>query len=197
MASRHPFGDAIFGGRFQRVSMQSVNPLVPSDEIDEPVNPPFPQPDEPQIAIVSLPVFLAPSADSQAFDYVKYIALPAIGLNAAIIDFYVPAGMNGVIHRLGNVYVGAGFTEGTIPTPLFWQLLADGQPIPNYEDIPASLGSTANPSEVASIRIKENQHIQLVVNNVSLGVGGASSGGRLGGWFYPKTQEPKGTWAAG
>jgi hypothetical protein len=172
-----------------------VNPLVVSDEQGQIENPAFPQADAPQVAIVSLPVYLYPSADSQAFDFVKYVALPAVGASAVIIDFYVPAGMNGIIKRFGNAYVGAGFTEGS--GSLFWQLNADGQPIPNYEDIPASLGATANPSEVSSIRIKENQHIQLVVNNVSQVVGGASSGGRLGGWFYPKDQEPQGTWAAG
>jgi hypothetical protein len=195
MATRHPFGDAVFGGRYRSIPMQSVNPLVASDEIGQQVNPPFSQPDQQQIIIASLPVYLYPSADSQAFDYVKYVAFPAEGADAVIIDFPVPAGMNGIIKRFGNVFVGAGFTEGT--SALYWQLLADGQPIPNYENIPASLGATANPSEVSSIRIKAGQRIQLVVHNVSLVGGGYYSGGRLGGWFYPQDQEPQGTWAAG
>jgi hypothetical protein len=147
-------------------------------------------------AIASLPIWLWPSADAQAFDYVKYVALPAVGntaLQGVIISFQVPAGMNGIIKRFGNAYVGSGFTEGS--AALTWQLLADFVPVPNYDAIPASLGATAAPSEVSSIRIRENQLIQLVVLNASLVVGGASSGGRLGGWFYPVSQEPPAAWA--
>jgi hypothetical protein len=146
--------------------------------------------------ITAMPIWLYPSADAQAFDYVKYVALPAVGntaLQGVIISFQVPAGMNGIIKRFGNAYVGSGFTEGS--GALTWQLLADAQPVPNYDSIPASLGATAAPSEVSSIRIRENQLIQLVVLNASLVVGGASSGGRLGGWFYPVSQEPPAAWA--
>jgi hypothetical protein len=148
----------------------------------------------PQSNIISLPVFLFPSDDSQSFDWVQYVTLPAVGNTAAqgvIVSFNVPAGMNGIIKRFGNAYVGSGFTEGS--GALTWQLLANGQPIPNYEAIPASLGATANPTEVSSIRIKENQLIQLVVLNASLVVGGAFSGGRLSGWYYPKSEEPDGS----
>ncbi|HWE00677.1 MAG TPA: hypothetical protein VG345_16615 [Bryobacteraceae bacterium] len=143
--------------------------------------------------IAALPIWLYPSVDSQAFDFVKYAALPAIGAQGVIISFQVPDGMNGIIKRFGNAYVGAGFTEGS--GALQWQLLADGAAVPNYENIPASLGATANPSEVSSIRVKEGQLIQLVINNISLLVGGTFSGGRLGGWFYPKDQEPVADWA--
>lgn len=141
-----------------------------------------------KIYIARLPIWLFPSADSEAFDFVKYIALPAVGAQGVIISFTVPPGFNGIIKRLGNVYVGGGFTEGG--GQLQWQLLDNNVPIANYENIPASLGATASPSEVSSIRIKESELIQLVVNNISLVVGGTFSGGRLGGWFYPKDQEP-------
>ena len=140
------------------------------------------------IGIDRLPIHLFPSADSQAFDFVKYVALPAVTAQANVVNFTVPDGFNGIIVRLGNVYVGSGFTEGS--GALFWQLLDNNTPIANYENIPASLGATANPSQVSSIRIKEGHRIALVVNNASLIVGGAFSGGRLGGWFYPKDQEP-------
>jgi hypothetical protein len=137
---------------------------------------------------VVLPVWCFPGADSEAFDFVKYIALPAVGAQGVIISFQVPDGYNGIIKRLGNVFVGAGFTEGA--GGLQWQLLSNNVPIANYENIPASLGATANPSEVYSIRIKQGELIQLVINNISLVVGGAFAGGRLGGWFYPVDQEP-------
>jgi hypothetical protein len=146
----------------------------------------------PQIEIVRFPVWLKPSAASEAFDFVNYVALPSVGTESVIISFKVPEGRNGIIKRFGNVYVGAGFTEGA--GALQWQLLHNNVPIANYQNIPASLGATANPSEVASIRIKENELIQLVLNNLSLAVGGAFTGGRLGGWFYPVEEEPDGTW---
>lgn len=172
--------------------MVNRNPIVRPMENPNAEMPPFPTSDDPRIIIAQYPVWLKPSADSNAFDYVSYVALPAVGASAVIIDFKVPDGMNGIIKRFGNAYVGTGFTEGS--GGLLWQLLADTQPVPNYDAIPASLGATANPSEVASIRIRESQRIQLVVKNVSLVVGGASSGGRLGGWFYPKSQEPSESW---
>ena len=172
-----------------RIQKSFVNPIIAPQEKtgarwDQP---PFPTPDEPRFIIHAQPYWLEPPVNSQSFDFVKYVALPAVGANAVIIDFVVPLGMNGIIKRFGNAYVGSGFTEGS--GGLLWQLLANTQPLKNYSAIPASLGATALPSEVSSIRIKEMQRIQLVIQNISLVVGGASSGGRLGGWFYPKTLE--------
>lgn len=146
----------------------------------------------PRIIIARLPNWLFPPADAQAFDFVNYIALPAAGATGVILDFKVPLGQDGIIKRFGNAYVGGGFTEGS--GSLQWQLLADGQPIPNYENIPASLGATANPSEVSSIRIWQGQRIELVVNNISLVVGGTFSGGRLGGWFTPRNESAEAAW---
>jgi hypothetical protein len=163
------------------------NPTVPDFGANRPINDPFPQADEQKIIIKQLPVWNYPPADANSFDWVSYVALPAVGTSAVVLAFTVPQGMNGIIKRLGNVYVGSGFTEGS--GGLLWQILANGQPIPGYDAIPASLGATALPSEVDSIRIKENQLIQLVVKNVGLVVGGAQSGGRMSGWYYNKNQE--------
>jgi hypothetical protein len=145
-----------------------------------------------KVKIASLPIHLFPSADSQAFDYATGIALPAVGAQGVVVQFTVPDGQNGIIVRFGNEYIGSGFTD--YAGSLQWQLLEDGTPIANYENILASLGSTAIPSTVSSIRIKENSRVQLVINNISLVVGGAMAGGRLGGWFYPKDQDPETTW---
>jgi len=142
-------------------------------------------------APVTLPIYVAPGVDSESFDYCTGVDLPGVGAQAVVVDFTVPEGRNGIIARLGNVYIGSGFAD--FSGALQWQLLADGVPIANYENIVASLGATANPAQVSSIRIKENQRIQLVINNKSLVVGGAASGGRIGGWFYPVDQEPEGS----
>lgn len=140
---------------------------------------------------VILPVYLFPSVDSESFDYCTGVDLPAVAAQAMVVSFQVPEGRNGIIKRFGNVYIGSGFAD--FSGALQWQLLLDGTPVPNYENIIASLGATANPAEVSSIRIKENQLVQLVINNISLVVGGAMSGGRIGGWFYPVDEEPEGS----
>lgn len=173
-----------------RAAIHPVNPIVaPQEQTGDMWDQRgFPAPQQQQIIIREFPYWLEPPVNSNSFDFVNYVALPAAGAAAGvIIDFTVPLGMNGIIKRFGNAYVGSGFTEGS--GALLWQLLANTQPIRNYSAIPASLGATASPSEVSSIRIKESQRIQLVINNVSLVVGGAKSGGRIGGWFYPKTLE--------
>jgi hypothetical protein len=140
---------------------------------------------------VELPNQNFPGVDSESFDYVGSAALPAVGSQATIITFDVPPGFDGIILRFGNVYIGTGFVD--FSGALQWQLLADGVPIDFYDDIQASLGATNNPSPVSSIRIKENQTIALVVNNISLVAGGASCAGRIGGFWNPKEREPKGS----
>lgn len=144
--------------------------------------------------IRSLPPWVFPPAASVSFDNIAYIALPAVGVTAAIVTFTVPDGMHGVISRIANVYVGGGFTEGSQPPQLTWQILHNGVAVRNYDSIPASLGATANPSQISGIFIKEGQQIILQITNNSLVVGGAFSGGRLGGWFYPAVMEPGEQW---
>jgi hypothetical protein len=139
-----------------------------------------------------LPAHLFMPADAQSFDYQAYVALPAMGSTSTVLTFTVPEGFHGVINTFGNVFVGAGFTEGT--GDLVWQLLANSGVVPNYENILASLGSVSQPSKLAGILIKEQQVIALTVKNVGLAVGGAFIGGRLGGWHYPKYHEPDDVW---
>jgi hypothetical protein len=133
--------------------------------------------------LVQKAAYLDMPEDGTPFNEVTYADLPAIGAQAVIIQFTVPQGSNGVIKWIGNNYVGAGWTEGT--GDLVYQLLADGQPIRNFERIIGSLGSPASPSETAPVRIYESQVIQLVCTNVSITVAQQLLGGRLSGWYYP------------
>jgi len=126
-------------------------------------------------------------------EFVKaaYIAIPAVGLSAPIVQFKVPEGQNGMINRLANVFVGGGFTEGQ--GGIVWQIFQDFTPgvvAPDFDNIVASLGSVNNPSILNGIRIKENQLVTLLVKNVSIVVAGQLIGGRLGGYFYPIDLEP-------
>jgi len=144
------------------------------------------------LKIGGFPIHLFPSADSEAFDFNAYVNLPAIAASADIIVFTVPAGFHGIIKRLGNNFVGGGFQEGA--GGVVWQILADGVAIPNYDKILASLGTIYAPTEVSSIRVREGQKIELLVNNINIAVAGQLCGGRLGGWFYPVDQEPEDSW---
>jgi hypothetical protein len=141
---------------------------------------------EPQSHLYRMP------PDGFAFNEVNYIAIPAIGATATIVSFKVPGGMNGVIRRVGNNFVGAGFIEGS--TDLVWQIQADGQPIRNHQTILGSLGNPANPTETDPLRVYEGQVITLVVTNVRLIVAGQLSGGRLSGFFYPLEYDSTEAW---
>ncbi|HLW53249.1 MAG TPA: hypothetical protein VKW06_10440 [Candidatus Angelobacter sp.] len=142
----------------------------------------------------SLPVNVFPSPDSVSFDPTAYIALPAIGVTSTVVSFVVPEGYHGVIRRMGNVFVGSGWTEGS--GSLVWQLLANGAVIRNYDNVVSSLGAVNNPAYLGGgggILVYEQQLVILQVNNVSLVVGGSSAGGRLSGWFFPKWRMPDDT----
>jgi hypothetical protein len=145
-----------------------------------------------RIAAKQLPAHLFMPPDGVSFDVATYIALPAVGATSAIVSFVVPDGFHGVINRLSNVYVGTGFVEGS--GRIVWQILSNGAVVRNYDNIVASLGAVAQPSSITGILIKEGQLITLQLQNVSLAVGGAQTGGRLGGWFYPTSYEPDDTW---
>ena len=125
------------------------------------------------------------------FSKVAYIPIPAVGASAAVVQFKVPEGQNGIINLLANVFVGGGFTEGQ--GGIVWQVFQDFTPgavAQDFDNILASLGSVNNPSKLNGIRIKENQLVTLLVKNVSIVVAGQLIGGRLGGFFYPIDLEP-------
>jgi hypothetical protein len=137
----------------------------------------------------ALPVQLFMPPDGISFDPTAYIALPAIGVTSTVVSFTVPDGYHGIIKRLGNVYVGTGFIEGS--GALVWQLLSNAGVIRNYDNILASLGLVSNPKDLGGgIFVHEGELVVLQVNNVSLAVGGATVGGRLSGWFFPKWRMP-------
>jgi hypothetical protein len=145
-----------------------------------------------KVAQKQLPAHLFMPADGVSFDQATYVPLPGVGSTSVIVSFTVPDGFHGVINRLANVYVGTGFVEGS--GAIVWQILTNGAVVRNYDNIVASLGSVAQPSTLTGILLKEGQIVQLQIQNVSLAVGGAQSGGRLGGWFYPTSYEPDDAW---
>lgn len=130
--------------------------------------------------------------DGESFHLAAGIGLPAISATAfaTVVQIPVPEGRNGVLNRIGNVFVGGGFTD--FSGDLVWQIVRNpGTGLQtaerNYENIVASLGSVANPGVVAPIRLFENDVIALVVRNAAIIVALQKVGGLLGGWFYPRT----------
>jgi hypothetical protein len=145
------------------------------------------------IEIVRLPVSNFMPDRGEEFRRAAYVAIPAVGASAIVVQFKVPEGRNGMINALANVFVGGGFTEGQ--GGIVWQLFQDFTPgggvvAPDFDNIVASLGSVNNPAKLNGIRIKENQLVILLVKNVSVVVAGQFIGGLLGGYYYPIDLEP-------
>jgi hypothetical protein len=144
-----------------------------------------------QWGVSRLPVTNFMPAEGRAFRPHAYVALPAEGTQAVVVQFTVPHGYNGMINALANVFVGGGFQEGQ--GNVFWTLYADFTSkvvVPNFDKLLASLGSVNNVAELPGIRIKENQLVTLTVNNVAILPAGQLIGGLLGGYFYPIALEP-------
>ena len=142
-----------------------------------------------------LPPWIYPPAEFIAVDVVGYVALPAVGAQAIVVQFQVPTGMNGIIESYGNNFIGGGFNEGS--GNVIWQIFRDqalSVPVKGYSNILASLGSPAAPTRHPSgFRVFENEFITLVVKNVAVVVAGQLSGGRFMGWYYPKDYEDPNT----
>lgn len=150
--------------------------------------------DVPKIEVPKLPVTNFMPAQGEDFEAHGYVPLPAIAASAVVVSVLVPEGRNGIIKRIANVFVGAGFQEGQ--GGVIWQILQDANVAGNlvapfFDNIVASLGSVSNPSTIDGIRIREAQLVQLIVKNVSIVVSGQLIGGRLGGYFYPVELDPE------
>src|ERR1051326_2241853 len=61
----------------------------------------------------NLPLWLYPPSQWENLDQYAYTNLTAIGTDATIISFRIPTGRNGVIQKVGNNFVGAGWVEGS------------------------------------------------------------------------------------
>ena len=134
---------------------------------------------------IELPVHNFPSRDSLFFDRVGVIATPALGLTASVVAFAMPSGYTGVVHWLSNIFLGAGFTDGS--GNIIWRVLRDAQAVEDYENITAQLGTLPVPTDTF-ILVGENQTVEITVTTVVLPGGGTSIGGRLKGWRWPTTR---------
>lgn len=138
---------------------------------------------------IELPVWDFPSWDSKFFDRVGVIATPAVGpVDTVVVSFAMPPGYTGVVRWLSNIFLGAGFTDGS--GNLIWRVLRDGQAVEDYENITAQLGTLPIPTDTF-IPIGENQTVSITITTIVLPGGGTSIGGRLKGWRWPTTRRIK------
>jgi len=154
---------------------------------------PYPQP---AAASDGLPLWIYPPINWENIDQIAYSTLPAIGAEATILTFPVPAGRNGIINKVACNFVGGGWTEGS--GDVLWRILVDQGTPPganSYQAIPASLGSPAQPVGISGFRIFENQIIAVTIFNNPAGPSGGITpagqlaGARLCGYFYPRELE--------
>jgi hypothetical protein len=143
------------------------------------------------VTVPQLPVqnFMPPGG--KPFEFAAGITIPAIGATGTVVSFTVPKGQNGFIRRIGNIFVGGGFTD--FSGAIIWQILLDQTKnvvAPGFDNIVASLGAVSNPTNIDGIHIFEGNLVALIVKNVSIVVSGQVIGGRLGGSFHPIPQEP-------
>jgi hypothetical protein len=137
---------------------------------------------------IELPVYNFPSWDSLFFDRVGVIATPALGATATVVAFAMPAGYTGLVRWLSNIFLGAGFTDGS--GNLVWRVLRDAQAVEDYENITAQLGTLPIPTDTF-IPVQENQTVSITITTVVLPGAGTSIGGRLKGWRWPSTRRIK------
>lgn len=105
------------------------------------------------------------------FDLQASIALPApVALGSIVLAYPVPPGWDGVITSLIFQVAAGGFVQGS--GALVARILADGAAIKGYDNILTELGSVQTPRRTDGIRIYSGQLVQLVVDNMSLAVGG-------------------------
>jgi hypothetical protein len=143
--------------------------------------------------IGTLPVtnFMPPSGREFRFTNNTPVNLPAIGTSVTVVSFTVEQGYNGIINFFANEFIGGGFQD--FAGAITWTLFTDfnvGVVAKGFANVTATYGNAANPAKLNGIRIKENQLVALVLNNISLVVAGQQLGGLLGGWYYPVSLEP-------
>jgi len=113
------------------------------------------------------------------------VVLPGVGSSAVVLEFRVPLGMDGVIKRVSNLYLGGGFVSGS--GDIIWRILADGRAVRNFANITSEYGSLSSPIDVDGIRIYSGQLIQYTVTHVANLALGDLTLCHLSGYYYPSS----------
>jgi hypothetical protein len=117
------------------------------------------------------------------FDQSNTVNMPAVGLSAVVVTLIVPDGYDGVINAYSWNDLGGGFTSGS--GDLQVQLLRNGAPIRNYDNILVEKGTPEIPRQISPLRIYSGQTIQIVINHLANPLLAGNINGSLVGYFYP------------
>lgn len=140
------------------------------------------------------PVTIDPPLDAEPFHWNGSIPLPLPTAIGTIVSFSVPPNRSGVIWRVGNGSgvqgAIAGWTNGS--GTLIWQILRNGAPYKNFDDIVCLIGLVEAGGGLlcAPLRVRAKDNIALVVQNLSVPAAGQNALGLLAGWYYPASQDP-------
>lgn len=127
--------------------------------------------------------WIEPPEGSVPFDPQTVIALGIVGTTVTVVTLVVPPGMDGTIQSYSWNFVGGGFNNGS--GDLQAQLLRNGVPIRNYENILVEKGTVAQPRTISPLRVYSGQTITLTVKHVAnIGLNG-NLNASLVGYFYP------------
>jgi hypothetical protein len=122
------------------------------------------------------------------------VDIGVLGSVTVVLTFQVPKRKNGNIEWIANQIIGGQGLEGT--GLVKWQILLDGVPAKNFQNIPATIGTMSNPADLreSPIRIFENQVVSLVLVNINFNPNQQVLLGMLRGKFWPIEQEGPNTW---
>lgn len=155
-----------------------------------------PAPTNLEYPIIARPPWIEPPASAESFLFNSGVAvMPAIGAQITIVSFVVPRGRSGRIWRVANYSNLTGgiarWVNGS--GALVWQILKNGVPFKNFNNIVCAVGLVENGGSKlsAGLALRANDNISLVVNNVSIPAAGQILAGLLGGYYYPQDLDPK------
>jgi hypothetical protein len=120
---------------------------------------------------------------SVPFDPEEAIVLGVVGTTTVVVTMTVPQGYDGVINGFNWNFTGGGFVQGS--GDLQAQILRNGVPVRNYDNILTERGSYEIARPIAPMRIWSNDVIELVVNHIANGLLSGNLLGGFVGWFYP------------
>lgn len=120
------------------------------------------------------------------FDPEYSVALPpgaTIPHTYVVATLTVPQGYDGVIKGFNWNYTGGGFVQGD--GSLQAQILRNGIPVRNYDNILTERGSYETARPISPLRIYSLDIIQLVVNHLANTILSGNLLGGFVGYFYP------------
>lgn len=104
--------------------------------------------------------------DAQSFDETNVIPVPtAIGIETDVLVLLVPAGWDGAILGISNVYLGPVESLNYAIPSLVWRIRVDQRQINGYNKITTQFGTTEFPRPISPILVNSGQTLRYTVTN--------------------------------